>query len=105
MKSLTRTLPVIAAALMICSLPALAAEGTMGQKTDTATGARKDECLIVAKNCGVDSINARVERIEREISKGSSVYTGEELNKLERELKDATREQKIFNNQFPPVAI
>jgi len=102
MKSLTRIVPVIAAALMIGSLPALAAEGTMGQSNDAAS---KDECLIVAKNCGVDSINARVERIEREISKGTSVYTGEELNILERELKDATREQKIFNNQFPPVAI
>jgi len=105
MKSLTRIVPVISAVLMISSLPVLAAEGTMGQKTDSATGASKDECLIVAKNCGVDSINARVERIEREISKGTSVYTGEELNKLERELKDATREQKIFNNQFPPVVI
>lgn len=105
MKSLTRTVPVIAAALMISSLPVLAAEGIMGQKTDSDSGVTKDECLIVARNCGVDSINARVDRIEREISKGESVYTQEELKTLERELRDATREQKIFNNQFPPVAI
>jgi hypothetical protein len=105
MKSLTRTIPVMAAALMILSLPALADEGTMGQKTDTGMGTRKDECLIVAKNCGSDSINARVDRIEREISKGSAVYTKEELNKLEHELKDATTIQKVFNNDFPPVAL
>ncbi|MDA8428587.1 MAG: hypothetical protein M0T70_04965 [Geobacteraceae bacterium] len=105
MKSLTRILPVMVAALMIISLPALAVEGSMGQKAETGAGARKNECLIVAKNCGIDSINARVNMIEREISKGSAVYTHEELNTLERELKDATRMQKIYNNEFPPVAL
>lgn len=105
MKSLIKMLPVMVAALMIFSLPALADEGTMGSKVKTDSGARKDECLIVAKNCAVDSINARVERIEREISKGSAVYTDEELNKLERELQDASKVQKIFNNEFPPVSL
>jgi hypothetical protein len=61
--------------------------------------------LIVAKNCAFESINARVERIEREISKGSAVYTDSELNKLERELKDASRIQKIQDNEFPAVVL
>lgn len=105
MKTLTGIMPVMAAAVMMFSLPAVADEGTMGQKTESASGAQKDECLLVAMNCNVDSINARVTRIEREISKGSAVYTDEELKKLEGELRDATRIQKIFNNQFPPVAL
>jgi hypothetical protein len=105
MKTFTKAIPVMAAAVMMFSLPAVAAEGTMGHKTETALGAQKDECLIVAMNCGVDSISARVTRIERELSKGSDVYTKEELLKLERELKDASRIQKVFNNEFPPVAL
>jgi hypothetical protein len=105
MKSLLRIIPIMMAALMIFALPSLAGVGDRGQNDESAAGARKDECLLVAKNCGVDSINARVERIEREISKGSAVYTQDELNKLERELQDATRNQKIYNNEFPPVAL
>jgi len=103
MKSILRSIPVMAAALMVFSLPALAAEGTMGQESNT--GAQKDECLLVAKNCGVDSISARVERIEREIAKGSSVYTDQELNKLKRELIDAYRFKQIDDNHFPPVSL
>jgi hypothetical protein len=105
MKSLTRTIPVMAAALMIFSLPAVADEGTMGRTGESNFGTTKDECLLVAKNCGVSSINARVERIEREISKGSSVYTDGELNQLKRELNDAYRMQQIDNNHFPPVSL
>ena len=105
MKSLTRIIPVMAAALMIFSLPVLADEGTMGQYGDKESGAQKDECLLVARNCGVSSVNARVERIEREISKGSSVYTDQELNQLKRELNDAYRIQQIDNNHFPPVSL
>lgn len=105
MKSLTRIIPVMAAALMIFSLPVLAAEGTMGHNGETGSGVNKDECLIVAKNCGVGSIDARVERIEREISKGSAVYSDSELNKLKRELIDAYRFKQIDNNHFPPVSL
>jgi hypothetical protein len=105
MKSLTRILPVMAAALMIFSLPVLADEGTMGQYGEKNTGTQKDECLLVAKDCGVSSINARVERIEREISKGSSVYTDQELNQLKRELNDAYRIKQIDDNHFPPTIL
>jgi hypothetical protein len=105
MKSLIRTIPVMAAALMIFSLPSLADEGTMGQKTEGMSGTQKDECLIVAKNCVSESINARVDRIEREIAKGSAVYSDEELNQLRDELRDASKTQQFYNNHFPPVAL
>lgn len=48
----------------------------------------KDQCLIVAKNCtgGTDTTMKRAERLNREIDKGSAVYTQEELKRLREEL-------------------
>jgi hypothetical protein len=103
MKSLVRIIPIMAAALLLVSQPLLAAEGRMDQGAERGSGAQKDECLLVARNCATDSINARVERIEKEISKGSAVYSDEELKQLRQELQDASKIQKIYNNQFPPV--
>jgi len=40
MKSLTRTITVMAAALMIFSLPVLADQGTMGQYAERGAGAQ-----------------------------------------------------------------
>jgi hypothetical protein len=105
MKSLARIIPVLAAALLINSLPVYGAGEAMGQATEKGSAAQKDECLLVAKDCSSDSVNARVERIESEIAKGSAVYSDEELNKLQNELDDAVRIQQIHNNHFPPVAI
>jgi hypothetical protein len=105
MRSLVRIIPVMAAALLMFSMPLLAEESTMGQSAETGSGAQKDECLLVAKNCESESISARVERIETEISRGSAVYTDAELIQLKRELNDAHKVQKIYNNQFPPVVL
>ncbi len=55
--------------------------------------ASKDECLLVAKNCPNDfSIQQRIDRLNTEIAKGTSVYTPDELNMLHKELDDAYRE-------------
>ena len=105
MKSKARFVSVLAAALMASSLSAFGAGGAMGQDPGQGTVGQKDECLLVAKNCSSDTINARVERIEREISKGTAVYTESELNKMKQELKDAVRIQQINDNHFPPVSI
>lgn len=105
MKSLVRIIPVVAATLLIFSMPSLSDEGTMGQKSAVGQGVQKDECLLVAKNCSSDSIDARVNRLETEISKGSAVYSDQELNQLQRELNEAYKFQKINNNVFPPVAL
>jgi len=105
MKNVTRLLTVVAAALMLFSLPAIAGESTTWQKSEGFSGASKDECLIVAMNCNTQSIDARVERIERELAKGSTVYTDSELKVLERKLQDAYRIQQINNNHFPPVSL
>lgn len=50
---------------------------------------QKDECLIVAKNCIGENENVmkRVDRLNKEIEKGSAVYTPEELRRLQDQLK------------------
>ncbi len=104
MKSLTRTVSVLAVMLLINSMPVLAGEGT-GQNTGRGLEAQKDECLLVARDCSSDTLNARVKRIEQEISKGSAVYSNEELNQLKRELEGVSRLQQINENHFPPVSL
>ena len=47
----------------------------------------------MARNCGeqTDSIQQRISRINHEISKGSAVYTRDELRRLDNDLRDAER--------------
>jgi len=59
-----------------------------GQTNTNELKGQKDECLILAKNCiiGDESIMKRVERLNREIEKGTDVYTPEELKNLQNQL-------------------
>jgi hypothetical protein len=59
-----------------------------GQYKDYMFKGQKDECLIVAKNCivGEESVMQRAERLQREIDKGSAVYTPEELKSFQEQL-------------------
>jgi hypothetical protein len=88
MKATARTITVIAAALMIASVPVFAAEEVMGQQEQQD---QNRECLLVAKNCPTDSIQERIQRIQGEINRGSDVYSSEELVRLNQDLKDAQR--------------
>ena len=70
------------------------ATGPYGLYSPEAVGeqfmANKDECLLVAMNCPNDfSTQQRIDRLNTEISKGTSVYTPDELNMLKKELNDA----------------
>ena len=105
MKSLTKIMTVLAVALLVNSTPVLAGGGTAGQGSERGIEVQKDECLLVARDCSSDPINARVERLEKEISRGSNVYTDEELKQLKRELEDASKMQQIYENHFPPVSL
>jgi len=60
---------------------------------DSAGEAQKDECLLASMNCreSVDSIQQRIDRINREIRKGTNVYTNQELRSLEFQLRDAVQ--------------
>ena len=56
--------------------------------------ANKDECLLVAMNCPKEGFTTqqKIDRLNTEISKGTSVYTPDELNMLKGQRDDAYRE-------------
>jgi len=78
---------------MIVAVPVLADESSMNGKFEQGQQTEKNECLLVAMNCGnqVDSIQQRIDRIKGEISRGSDVYTNDELRTLNRELEEAVK--------------
>ena len=96
MNSIARTMSIIAASMLFSAIPVLADEGNMGStgsQVPQVQQGQKDECLLVAINCGsrvtdsTDSIQHRINRLNREIGRGTDVYTPEELEKL-REQRD-----------------
>lgn len=93
MKRKTGILSVLAAAVMITALPVRAEEGSIDRMEPQGQQAEKNECLLVAMNCGgqVDSLQQRIQRLEREISRGTDVYTTDELRRLDNQLRDARK--------------
>lgn len=87
MKRLASTVTIMATAVLLTGVPLLADENTMGDVN------QKNECLLISKNCSdsVDSIQQRIERLNKEIGKGTAVYTRDELGTLNRKLDEATR--------------
>jgi len=73
-------LMLTAAILMLSSVPAFSA----------MTKADKDECLLASKNCTsqVDDIYKRMHKLDKEIKKGTKVYTPQELQKLKDKLQE-----------------
>jgi peptidoglycan hydrolase CwlO-like protein len=90
MRCVIKRLALLAAALMLLTVPVLAVEGTMDKMLEQGQQGGKDECLLVAKNCGseVDTIQQRIERIQKEIGRGTDVYTNDELKSLNRQLEN-----------------
>ncbi|GFO57888.1 hypothetical protein GMST_02130 [Geomonas silvestris] len=101
MKRTARLLSV-ATALGIWALPVWAATGDPGQAAP-----QKDECLLVAMldnvNCPnrVDSVDNRIERLQKEIAKGNQVYTPDELTYLKKELKLYQSMQEYLERNAP----
>jgi len=93
MRSILKRISILAAALMILAVPVLADEGTMDKKFVPGVQVEKNECLLLAQNCGnqVDTIQERIDRIKGEISRGTAVYTNDELRSLDRELEEANK--------------
>lgn len=58
----------------------------------------KDECLLVAVNCGSDhiSLEQKAEKLRKEISKGRAVYTEDELRILKEQLDNANKTLNYF---------
>ena len=93
MRRMIRKLSLLAAALMIMAVPVLAEEGTKKTMLDESQRYEKNECLLASMNCAaqVDSIQQRIERIQKEIGRGDAVYTRDELRRLNDRLEDANR--------------
>ena len=55
------------------------------------TKGEKDECLLVVDKCkdAVDSIQQKIAKLNAEVSKGTKVYTPEEIAKLNAKIKEA----------------
>lgn len=102
MKNLYVMLALVAASLLY-STSVLSEEKPAGLSSDHAYELNKDQCLIVAKNCSGESeaVKMRVERLNKEIDKGSSVYTPEELQMLQDQLNWIYYE----SSEFPAVRL
>ena len=93
MKRLLLVLAIVAASVSY-STTVLSGENSKGLSNDygqintNELKGQKDECLILAKNCiiGDETVMKRVERLNREIEKGTDVYTPEELKILKDQL-------------------
>ena len=60
--------------MMIIAVPAYSVEAVVDNHGNSV---RKDECLLLAKNCGtvLNSIQERIEKLKEEIGKGcSTIY-------------------------------
>jgi hypothetical protein len=74
---------------LFCAIPVLAAEhenmdmsSHEGMTMDTPDGAR--ECALQA-----ETIQAKIQRLNAEVAKGSKKYNANELKKLEKKLQEA----------------
>ena len=103
MKRMALKMAILVAATSMSALPALAAEGMGSGMMDQDRQGQKDECLLMARNCGdqIDSIQQRISRISHEIGKGTSVYTRDELMRLNSQLNDATRMLEMLTSGGP----
>jgi len=87
MRRIASVLTLMAAAVLLTGSTLMASERMGSNAMDSG----KDLCLLASINCAnqVDSIQMRITRLNREIAKGTDVYTREELNVLKNELNEA----------------
>ena len=102
MKRIAILIPAVAAVVMLYSIPARSDEGAMYGTQGEATPT-KDECLLVAKNCvdNVDSVQQRIDKLQKEIGRGTDVYTNDELKILNRKLEEANKIYMELLNDRP----
>jgi hypothetical protein len=85
-------LTILAASVLLSGSTLMANDTEYGKGYENEIN--KDECLLVSVNCAqdVDSFQMRIERLNKEIAKGTDVYTREELNILQRKLEETYKE-------------
>jgi hypothetical protein len=89
MKTILKSCAVMLTAGLLTAVPVLAAD-TSGNDQGYDQQQGKDECLLVSMNCrdNVDTLQQRIQRLDREIGKGTSVYTNAELRRLQQQRDD-----------------
>lgn len=92
MRRLLTILGIVATSILLTSGQVLAADATYKDEI------KRDECLLVSKNCtdNVDSIQQRIDKLNKEIIKGTDVYTKDELENLKGKLRDTERELEFM---------
>lgn len=83
---------LLAGALFIASTTTSFAQGDEAQK---------NECLLASRNCTeqVDDIFKRMQRLDKEIKKGTAVYSPQELKRLQQKL---TETQELLRKMEKP---
>ncbi|KAB0664782.1 hypothetical protein F6V25_12020 [Oryzomonas japonica] len=108
MRKVYTILSFAAAAMVMSALPVLAEERAKGHDERSM---QKDECLLVARldvaNCPnqANSLQDRIERLGREIAKGTVVYTPQELKSLRSERDQVQKIKNYMNNNEPSDSI
>jgi uncharacterized protein YprB with RNaseH-like and TPR domain len=104
MKRMPLKISFMLASVLISAMPAFAAGGMAGSMPDQSQQSQKDECILMAKNCvptdpmRQDSLQQRITRINHEMSKGTAVYTSEELGRLNSQLRDANEQLEFMQS-------
>jgi len=72
---------------------------------DNDNSMNKDECLFITTQCGnsAQSIQDKIERLKREIAKGTTVYTPEELRTLKQKLDEVNKVLDYLGSKPPYV--
>jgi len=92
MKRVITIISVVLASMLFSAISIFGAENNpmpFGSFGKSLQSYRKNECLLVAKNCATDSgtVQQRLNDLRKEIDKGYKVYTPNELNLLKEQLK------------------
>ena len=101
MKRFFYILFLLAINAVIYAKPIRAADGGVNDYGLKEGIGNKDECLLVAINCGKDfiSLEQKIEKLQKEISKGRAVYSDDELNILRERLNNANKTLEFFKNE------
>ena len=102
MKRIAIVISFVAASILITALQALSVVAVIDNHGKSL---RKDECILLAKNCGDEAytVDSKIEKIKEEIRKGTNVYTPEELELLNKKLNNLFKIKDYFKNQDPGV--
>lgn len=90
MRTLALTVSTLLVSLLLAAVPGRSADDTL---MDNFLMPKKDTCLLYAKNCQDNSyvLQQRIERLQRELDRGTAVYSEDELNILRQRLDDANK--------------